>query len=167
MKKYITQAEYSLLKKQKEDLIAKKVRIYTHKAMIDDSKDKVSPGMNTLLIEENMINAELARIQAILDNVTIIEPENNNVVGLGDIVELEFVYGPGDSENIIVKMVVSVNSISSEVQEITSESAIGQAIFGHSIGEELNCVINGATIGINIKRKLGLDETLENQPVSR
>lgn len=167
MKKFITQAEYALLKRQKEELIAKKGRIYAHKAMIDDSKDKVSPGMNTLLIEENIINAEFTRIQAILDNVTIIEPENNNVVGLGDIVELEFVYGPGDSENIIVKMVVSVNSIGSEIQEITSESAIGQAIFGHSIGEELNCVINGATIGINIKRKISLDETLENHSVSR
>ena len=107
-------------------------------------------------LKERGILYQLREKVAGLDNIVVIEKQKNDeVIGVDDIVSLTIDFGDGDKETSIYKLVGS-NSLNhdDEIQNISINSPLGQAIYLKHVGEETSYVVNRNFYIVRINEKI-------------
>ena len=78
------------------------------------------------------LEAKIKKLQAIIDNVTIIEEISTDVVGVGNTVKIAYADDEDDTDQY--KIVGSQEADPFE-SKISNESPIAQALMGHKVGD--------------------------------
>ena len=78
------------------------------------------------------LEAKIKKLQAIIDNVTIIEEISTDVVGVGNTVKIAYA---DDEEDIDQYKIVGSQEADPFESKISNESPIAQALMGHKVGD--------------------------------
>ena len=84
--------------------------------------------------EQAELEAKIKKLQAIVDNVTIIDEVSNDKVGIGNTVSIKYV---DDDEEDEYKIVGSQEADPFE-SKISNESPIAKALLGHKVGDTVS-----------------------------
>lgn len=113
-----------------------------------------SPEFEEIERAENMLLGELQRNSDILSRIVIIEKHNNeNIIDIGDTLQVDMEYAPGDSEPLIFRLVGMTGSIKSEIEEVSINSPLGKAVYKKKVGDNCSYEVNGMTINATITEK--------------
>ena len=78
------------------------------------------------------LEAKIKKLQAIIDNVTIIEEISTDVVGVGNTVKIAYA---DDEEDTDQYKIVGSQEADPFESKISNESPIAQALMGHKVGD--------------------------------
>ncbi len=78
------------------------------------------------------LEARIKKLQAIVDNVTIIEEVSTDVVGVGNTVKISYV---DDEDEIDEYRIVGSQEADPFESKISNESPIAKALMGHKVGD--------------------------------
>ena len=78
------------------------------------------------------LEAKIKKLQAIIDNVTIIEEISTDVVGVGNTVKIAYA---DDEDDIDQYKIVGSQEADPFESKISNESPIAQALMGHKVGD--------------------------------
>ncbi len=132
-KVYLTQEGYNEIKEELETLINVKrpeniIAIKEARALGDLSENADYDAARN---EQAEIEARIKKLEAIVDNVEIIEEISTDEVGLGNTVKISYVDDDDEDE---YKIVGSQEADPFE-SKISNESPIAKALMGHKVGD--------------------------------
>ena len=85
--------------------------------------------------EQAELEAKIKKLQAIIDNVTIIDEVSNDKIGVGNTVKISYVDDPEEEDQY--KIVGSQEADPFE-SKISNESPIAKALLGHKVGDTVS-----------------------------
>ena len=85
--------------------------------------------------EQAELEAKIKKLQAIVDNVTIIDEVSNDKIGVGNTVKISYVDDPEEEDQY--KIVGSQEADPFE-SKISNESPIAKALLGHKVGDTVS-----------------------------
>ena len=106
---------------------------------------------------ENSVIAQINKLMVQSNNIEIIENEDiiDDIVCIGDKVDLEFLYESGDSDTDCFRLTGNWKyNEYDDYQEITLNSPLGNAIYKQKIGSSVEYVVNEKRIKVTILKKL-------------
>ncbi len=132
-KVYLTQEGYNEIKEELETLINVKrpeniIAIKEARALGDLSENADYDAARN---EQAEIEARIKKLEAIVDNVEIIEEISTDEVGLGNTVKISYVDDDDEDEYKIV----GSQEADPFASKISNESPIAQALFDHKVGD--------------------------------
>ena len=132
-KVYLTQEGYDEIKEELDNLINVKrpeniIAIKEARALGDLSENADYDAARN---EQAEIEARIKKLEAIVDNVEIIDDVTTEEVGLGNTVKISYV---GDDDEDEYKIVGSQEADPFE-SKISNESPIAKALMGHKVGD--------------------------------
>ena len=132
-KVFLTQEGYDEIKEELDNLINVKrpeniIAIKEARALGDLSENADYDAARN---EQAEIEARIKKLEAIVDNVEIIDEVNTEEVGLGNTVKISYV---GDDDEDEYKIVGSQEADPFE-SKISNESPIAKALMGHKVGD--------------------------------
>ena len=96
-----------------------------------------SPEFEEIERQERRIAGEIQRRYEEIKRVEIIEhKKNDDLINVGDIVNINLYFAPDDYDNMTFKLVSSLDTNKSEIQEISINSPLGEAIYQKQVGDE-------------------------------
>lgn len=133
-KVYLTQEGYNEIKEELDNLINVKrpeniIAIKEARALGDLSENADYDAARN---EQAEIEARIKKLEAIVDNVEIIEEISTDEVGLGNTVKISYVDDDDDEDEY--KIVGSQEADPFE-SKISNESPIARALMGHKVGD--------------------------------
>ncbi|MBQ6546571.1 MAG: transcription elongation factor GreA [Bacilli bacterium] len=133
-KVYLTQEGYDEIKEELDNLINVKrpeniIAIKEARALGDLSENADYDAARN---EQAEIEARIKKLEAIVDNVEIIEEVTTDKVGLGNTVKISYVDDEDDEDEY--KIVGSQEADPFE-SKISNESPIAKALMGHKVGD--------------------------------
>lgn len=102
---------------------------------------------------ESMLQKRLEQLLKQKGKIELIESSiyDRNLVNIGDVVKLEFMYDDGDTEIEEVRLTGNWKvSLDGLVQEVSLNSPLGRAIYLQKIGSSVSYSVNGREIRIRI-----------------
>ena len=121
-----------------------------------------SPEFEEIERQERIVMGELRRMYEGLSNIVIIEKHNNvEIIDIGDILLVDMQFSSDDIEELTFKLVSTVGNFDSDIQEVSINSPLGNAVYKKKVGEQSSYSVNGNNIGILIKDKIDLTKTQE------
>lgn len=102
---------------------------------------------------ESMLQKRLEQLLKQKGKIELIESSiyDRNLVNIGDVVKLEFIYDDGDTEIEEVRLTGNWKvSLDGLVQEVSLNSPLGRAIYLQKIGSSVSYSVNGREIRIRI-----------------
>ncbi len=119
-----------------------------------------SPEFEEIERKERLIQSQLKEKYEMLSNAEIVKSQSNDqIVDIGDILLLNMVFSDDDIEELKVKLVASNNDDFNEDMEIiTLNSPLGQAIYKKKIGEECTYSVNENKFLVRIVEKLSFQK---------
>ena len=134
---YLTKEGFEEIKQELEDLInVKRVAnieaIKEARALGDLSENADYDAARN---EQAEIEAKIKKLQAVVDNVTIIEDISTDKVGVGNTVKISYLDDPNDTDQY--KIVGSQEADPFE-SKISNESPIAVALLGHKVGDTVS-----------------------------
>ena len=85
--------------------------------------------------EQAELEAKIKKLQAIIDNVTIIDEVSNDKIGVGNTVKISYVDDPEEEDQY--KIVGSQEADPFE-SKISNESPLANALLGHKVGDTVS-----------------------------
>ena len=96
-------------------------------------------------LDEILVDAEIYRLERILDNINVIEPDTDDaIVDIGETVVLQ------TNEQVETYTIVGPNESDPDKGRISYESPVGHALLKHKIGDEIDVKIPSGTIHYRI-----------------
>ena len=131
---YLTKEGYDEIKEELEYLINVKrpeniIAIKEARALGDSSQNA---DYNAERNEQAELESKIKKLQAIIDNVTIIEETSKDKIGVGNTVKIAYVDDEDDTDEY--KIVGSQEADPFE-SKISNESPIAKALLGHKVGD--------------------------------
>ena len=131
---YLTKEGYDEIKEELEYLINVKrpeniIAIKEARALGDLSEDADYDAARN---EQAELESKIKKLQAIIDNVTIIEETSKDKIGVGNTVKIAYVDDEDDTDEY--KIVGSQEADPFE-SKISNESPIAKALLGHKVGD--------------------------------
>lgn len=165
MKKIITNSEREQLLNKKA-LLEKKIQenlkklSNAHSNCISDSND--TQEFRSIWEEIEMDVGNLEKIKDILKNSEIYVSKNTNceIVDINDTVEIGIIE-EDLTDTYVVQLVGVKADLSGNVQKITIDSPLGNAIYGKTVGTTVNYTANGKPFTVKINQKIS-ENTLED-----
>ena len=96
-----------------------------------------------------------------MQNIEIVESlGDEELIDIGDIVKVDIIFSEDDREEEMFKLVATTPSFSAEIQEVSINSPIGDAIYHKKVGEMATYKVQDRTFTLQIKEKVvfGLDQ---------
>lgn len=143
-----------IAKKEKE---LANVRMYKGKEAIfqgDNWHD--NPTLYQTEMKERSLMLEIAEMKRKVRNIEIIDNlGDEKLIDIGDIVKVDMIFSDDDREENIFKLVATTPDfdINAEIQEVSINSPIGNAMYHKKIGELVTYKVNDRTFTIQIKEK--------------
>lgn len=136
-KVYLTQEGYNEIKEELDNLINVKrpeniIAIKEARALGDLSENADYDAARN---EQAEIEARIKKLEAIVDNVEIIEEVNTDAVGLGNTVKISYV---DDEDDLDEYKIVGSQEADPFESKISNESPIAKALMGHKVGDVVN-----------------------------
>ena len=133
-KVYLTQEGYDEIKEELDNLINVKrpeniIAIKEARALGDLSENADYDAARN---EQAEIEARIKKLEAIMDNVEIIEEVNTDAVGLGNTVKISYV---DDEDDLDEYKIVGSQEADPFESKISNESPIAKALLGHKVGD--------------------------------
>lgn len=134
---FLTKEGYEEVKQELEDLINVKrpaniEAIKEARALGDLSENADYDAARN---EQAELEAKIKKLQAIIDNVTIIDEVSNDKVGVGNTVKISYIDDPDEEDQY--KIVGSQEADPFE-SKISNESPIAKALLGHKVGDTVS-----------------------------
>ena len=134
---FLTKEGYDEVKQELEDLINVKrpaniEAIKEARALGDLSENADYDAARN---EQAELEAKIKKLQAIIDNVTIIDEVSNDKIGVGNTVKISYVDDPEEEDQY--KIVGSQEADPFE-SKISNESPIAKALLGHKVGDTVS-----------------------------
>jgi len=134
---FLTKEGYEEVKQELEDLINVKrpaniEAIKEARALGDLSENADYDAARN---EQAELEAKIKKLQAIIDNVTIIDEVSNDKIGVGNTVKISYVDDPEEEDQY--KIVGSQEADPFE-SKISNESPIAKALLGHKVGDTVS-----------------------------
>ncbi len=134
---YLTKEGYEEIKQELEDLINVKrpenIQAIKEARALGDLSENAD--YDAARNEQAEIEAKIKKLQAVVDNVTIIDEITTNKVGVGNTVKISYVDDPEDTDQY--KIVGSQEADPFE-SKISNESPIAVALLGHKVGDTVS-----------------------------
>lgn len=113
------------------------------------------------------LNGELRNMYESLNRIVIIEKHNNQeIVDIGDVIVADMIFSPNDMEEMTFKLVGASGDFDAEIQEISINSPLGNAVYKKKIGDTCSYSVNNRNFSVLLKQKMDL--TKENEaPVKK
>ena len=142
---YIDREGYKKLE-VKIEKIGLKILEVVHK--LRDASDEESRQL--LLAHQRELKEERKALLSKLNHFSIINVENNEeIVGIGDVLRVRFVYGVDDEEEIVIKLVGNATvSEDTGYEEASIYGLVGRIICGKKIGETVFVPEKGFSISL-------------------
>lgn len=115
-----------------------------------------NPMYEEAMRKSRMIDDDIQKMLNQQKNLEIIKDEyKEDLVNLNDIVMLEFLYPNNDKEVEMIKLTGKfIPNLDLDIQEITLNSPVGNAIYKKKVGKKYSCLINNQEIIIYIIKKI-------------
>lgn len=122
-----------------------------------------NPTLYQAELQEISLMREIAEMKHKLqNNVEIIENlGDEELIDIGDIVKIDMIFSENDREEEIFKLVATTNlKFDAEIQEVSINSPIGNAMYHKKVGEIATYKVQDRTFTLQIKEKvvLGLEQ---------
>ena len=122
-----------------------------------------SPEFEEIERNNTRLNGELHNMYEILNRIIIIEKHNNQeIVDIGDVIIADMIFSPDDMEEIVFKLVGANGDFNTEIQEVSINSPLGNAVYKKKIGDTCYYSVNNRNISILLKQKLDLTKENSN-----
>ena len=133
-KVYLTQEGYNEIKEELDNLINVKrpeniIAIKEARALGDLSENADYDAARN---EQAEIEARIKKLEAIVDNVEIIEEVKTDAVGLGNTVKISYI---DDEDDLDEYKIVGSQEADPFESKISNESPIAKALMGHKVGD--------------------------------
>lgn len=133
-KVFLTQEGYDEIKEELNYLITEKrpeniIAIKEARALGDLSENADYDAARN---EQAEIEARIKKLEAIIENVEIIEEVSTDAVGLGNTVKISYV---DDEDDLDEYKIVGSQEADPFESKISNESPIAQALFNHKVGD--------------------------------
>ena len=103
------------------------------------------------------LNGELRKMYEALDRIVIIEKHNDQeIIDIGDIILADMIFSSNDTEEMIFKLVGTTGNLEAEIEEVSINSPLGNAIYKKKIGDTCSYSVNNRNFSILLKKKLEL-----------
>ncbi len=120
-----------------------------------------SPEFEELERTNMRLNGELRNMYESLNRVVIIQKHNNQeIVDIGDVILADMIFSPDDMEEMTFKLVGASGDFNAEIQEISINSPLGNAVYKKKIGDTCSYSVNNRNFSVLLKQKMDL--TKEN-----
>jgi len=104
-----------------------------------------------------MLVGELRRMYEILNRIVIIEKHNDQeIVDIGDVIVADMILSPDDMEEMTFKLVGASGDFNAEIQEISINSPLGNAVYKKKIGDTCSYSVNNRNFLVLLKQKKDL-----------
>lgn len=123
-----------------------------------------NPTLYQAELKERSLMLEIAEMKHKLqNNVEIVENiGDEEIIDIGDIVKIDMIFSEDDREEEIFKLVATTSNLKfdAEIQEVSINSPIGNAMYHKKIGEIATYKVKDRTFTLQIKEKvvLGLEQ---------
>ena len=123
-----------------------------------------NPTLYQAELQERCLMREIAEMKYKLqNNVEIVENlGDEEIIDIGDIVRIDMIFSEDDREEEIFKLVATTPNLKfgAEIQEVSINSPIGNAMYHKKIGEIATYKVQDRTFTLQIKEKvvLGLEQ---------
>ena len=99
-----------------------------------------------------MLVGELRRMYEILNRIVIIEKHNDQeIVDIGDVIVADMILSPDDMEEMTFKLVGASGDFNAEIQEISINSPLGNAVYKKKIGDTCSYSVNNRNFLVLLK----------------
>lgn len=109
-------------------------------------------------MHERMILGQLKECYQKLERAVIVERhDDETLVDANDIVTVDMIFGPDDSEELEFKLVGSVGSHTSDnngIQEVSINSPLGKSVYHKKVGESASYKVESRIFNIEILSKV-------------
>ena len=113
-----------------------------------------SPEYEEIQRQENLLFAQLKRQSDLLANAVIIEKEeNSDLIDVGDIVDVNLVYGPNDEEEFTFRLVGSSGGKKDDYFDVSINSPLGKVVYKKKVGDLGSYTVDNNVIKVIIKNK--------------
>lgn len=123
-----------------------------------------NPTLYQAELQERSLMREIAEMKHKLqNNVEIVENlGDEEIIDIGDIVRIDMIFSEDDREEEILKLVATTPNLKfgAEIQEVSINSPIGNAMYHKKVGEIATYKVQDRTFTLQIKEKvvLGLEQ---------
>ncbi len=122
-----------------------------------------SPEFEEIERTNTRLNGELRNMYELLQRIIIIQKHNNqDIIDIGDIILADMFFSEDDIEEIAFKLVGANGNFDDQIQEISINSPLGNAVYKKKIGDTCNYNVNNNTISILLKKKLNLTQEMSS-----
>ncbi len=166
-KKGLEQLKKELMQKQEE---LANTRIYKGtKAIYQGDNWHDNPELYQTESEERSLMAQIDDLRKQIENVTVIEDKlDSDSLDIDNYVVLDVEYAPDDiEEDCIFKLIGSSPNRMSEIQEISVNSPMGNAIYGKKVGDEISYKVENNVIKVLIKKIMKRTQDLDVNTLRR
>lgn len=126
-----------------------------------------SPEFEEIERQERIVMGSLQRMYEGLSNIVIVEKHNDGeIIDIGDTLLVDLAFSPDDTEELNFKLVGTGGNFDADVQEISINSPLGNAVYKKKVGEQSSYSVNGRTISVLIKEKIDLQKT-QDEPIKK
>lgn len=117
-----------------------------------------SPEFEEIQRKEMLIIGELERKYDELSRVVLVEKHNDSeIIDIGDVL-LADLHFSDDSEELVFELVGTSGNLNAEIQQVSINSPLGNAVYRKKIGDKCSYSLNNETVDVLIKQKLDLSK---------
>lgn len=113
-------------------------------------------------MQERMILGQLRECYLKLERAEIVEKhDDDTLVDVNDIVTVDMIFGPDDSEELEFKLVGSVGAHTSDksgIQEVSINSPLGKSVYHKKVGENASYKVESRVFNVEIISKISEKE---------
>ena len=113
-------------------------------------------------MQERMILGQLRECYLKLERAEIVEKhDDDTLVDVNDIVTVDMIFGPDDSEELEFKLVGSVGAHTSDksgIQEVSINSPLGKSVYHKKVGEKASYKVESRVFNVEIISKISEKE---------
>lgn len=143
---HLSEAECLKLEKELEMLTETLVNLRNHRKENHSEAEWYIVVDGDTSVEEKLVIAEIEKVRRLLARAVKVQNKEDllNTVNLGDLVELNLIFGEDDQERMLVRLgTVRKNNSQDDVETISVESPLGSAIYKQEVGSVVPYPVNG------------------------
>lgn len=116
-----------------------------------------SPEFEEIERQDRLLSAELQRRYEDLARIVIVEKHaDENLIDIGDIVQIKLAITDEDCDDLIFKLVGTVNGYNSDFQEVSVNSPLGAAVYKKTIGDKVSYSVGDRAFNVTILGKVDI-----------
>ena len=116
-----------------------------------------NPTLYQAELQEVSLMKEISDMKKKIQNIEIIESTNEEgLIDIGDILKIDMIFSDDEKEEQLFKLVATTPNFDSEINEVSINSPIGNAVYNKSVGEIATYKVQDKTFTLQIKEKVEL-----------